>query len=399
MKILLANKFFHLNGGSERVFFQERDFLRNSGLEVVDFSMRDERNFASPQDEYFIDKIDYNSLSGLAGKLKTALAFIHSGEAVRKIEKLVEKERPDIAHLHNIYHQLTPAIIPVLKRYGVKVVLTLHDYKLICPSYLALDKGKICTACDGASFGKAVSRHCQGSRAQELLLMCEGLWHKWRKSYELVDLFIAPSNFLADLTARRIPREKIAVLPNGIDLDEYRPHYSDQGYGLYFGRLSAEKGIETLLTAHASLAHPIPLKVAGSGPLAAQLAASYPGGDFLGYRSGVELTRLIGEAAFVVMPSEWYENCSMAVLEAMALGKPVIGSNIGGIPEQIIDGVTGCLFPMGDVEALADKMSWLAGDREKRQAMGVAARGKLEKEYSLAGHCHGLLDIYRRLLS
>lgn len=399
MKILFANKFFHLNGGSERVFFQEREFCKNNGVSVVDFSMQDERNCDSPFSGYFVDKVDYDSVKGISGKLKTARSFIHSGEAVRKIEQLVEKERPDIAHLHNIYHQLTPSIIPALKRHGVKVVLTLHDYKLICPSYLALDKGRICTACNGASFWLPLSRHCHGSRLSELLLMAEGFWHRWRRSYEAVDLFIAPSRFLADLTARRIPREKIAVLPNGIDLQGYTPHYDDKGYALYFGRLSREKGIETLLEAHKSLGNSLPLKVVGTGPLAEGLARDFPAVDFLGYKSGEELTTLIKEAAFVVVPSEWYENCSMVVLEAMALGKPVIGSNIGGIPEQIEDGGTGFLFPMGDRAVLAARMRELARDKDRRISMGRAARQKLENEFSLRKHCQELLALYQCLLS
>jgi glycosyltransferase involved in cell wall biosynthesis len=399
MKVLYANKFFYMNGGSERVFFQEREFCKNNGVDVVDFSMQDERNFVSPHAGYFVGRVDYDSVKGLGGKLRTARSFVHSGEAVRKIEQLVEKEKPDIAHLHNIYHQLTPSIIPALKKRGVKVVLTLHDYKLICPSYLALDKGRICTACNGASFWLPLSRHCHGSRLSELLLMAEGLWHLWRRSYEAVDLFIAPSRFLADLTARRIPREKIAVLPNGIDLQDYTPHYDDNGYALYFGRLSKEKGIETLLEAHKSLGNSLPLKVVGTGPLAEGLARDFPAVDFLGYKSGEELTTLIKEAAFVVVPSEWYENCSMVVLEAMALGKPVIGSNIGGIPEQIEDGGTGFLFTMGDRAALAAKMRELAADKGRRLAMSRAARQKLENEFPLRKHCQELLALYQCLLS
>lgn len=399
MKILLANKFFHLNGGSERVFFQERQFLQESGATVVDFSMQDERNFDSPFAGYFVEKIDYDSVKGFGGKLKAARAFVHSEEAVRKIGQLVEKERPDIAHLHNIYHQLTPSIIPVLKKHGVKVVVTLHDYKLICPSYIALDKGEICTACNGASFWRPVSRHCQGSRLQEMLLMAESFWHRRQKSYEEVDLFIAPSRFLADLASRRIPREKIAVLPNGIDLEAYTPNYDDLGYGLYFGRLSKEKGIETLLAAHKSMGESLPLKVVGTGPLADRLAWYFPAAEFLGYKSGEELTTLIGEAAFVVVPSEWYENCSMVVLEAMALGKPVIGSNIGGIPEQIEDGRTGCLFPMGDKAALAARMRELSRNKDQRISMGMAARRKIEKGFSLPRHCENLQEIYQGLLT
>jgi glycosyltransferase involved in cell wall biosynthesis len=398
MKVLMANKFFHLNGGSERVFFQEREFLARNSIEVIDFSMRDPRNVESPYSRYFIDNIDYDSARGFGKKLKTAVSFVHSSEAVAKLTKLLKKERPDIAHLHNIYHQLTPSIIPVLKQHGVKVVLTLHDCKLICPSYLALCGDEICTACDGRFFWNPITLNCQGSRGKGVLLAVEAFFHKWRKSYEGVDLFLAPSRFLADLVSRRVGKDKIRVLRNGIDSNAFQPNYADRGYALYFGRLSKEKGVETLLAAHKGISSEVPLKIVGTGPLLESLQVRFPMAEFLGYKSGEELNELIRNAAFVVVPSEWYENCSMVVLEAMAFGKPIIGSRIGGIPEQVEDGETGFLFEMGKVTELAEKMLALAADKELRLRMGRAAREKLERDYSLAAHCERLLDIYSELL-
>jgi len=397
MKVLMANKFFHLNGGSERVFFQEREFLQKKGITVIDFSMQDQRNQYSPYAEFFVGNINYESSVGLSRKLKTALSFIHSGEAVKKLEKLLERERPDVAHLHNIYHQLTPSIITVLKKHGVKTVLTLHDYKLICPSYLALNKGRICTICDGRAFWKAVTCHCQASRMQELLLAAEGLWHLWQRNYEAVDIFIAPSRFLVDLSSRRIPREKIRLLRNGINLDKYSSYCDDKGYALYLGRLSKEKGIRTLLEAHNKLNSAIPLKVAGTGPLAESLQSAYPDVQFIGYKTGIGLNDLIGEAAYVVVPSECYENCSMSVLEAMASGKAVIGSNLGGLPEQIEDGVSGFLFEPGNARDLAEKMDRLIQDKALRQDMGRAGRKIIEEKFSLHEHGNKLISIYKQL--
>ncbi|MCK9294118.1 MAG: glycosyltransferase family 4 protein [Desulfobulbaceae bacterium] len=397
MKVLLANKFFYMNGGSERVFFQEREFLLKEGSKVMDFSMQDPRNWDSPYSDYFIENINYKSAGGMGGKIKTAFSFIHSTEAVKKLKKLVEKERPDIAHLHNIYHQLTPAIIPVLKKNGVKVVLTLHDCKLICPSYLALRDTRICIECKGKYFYKPIMTNCQKSRTQALLLAVEAYWHKWRGSYDEVDIFLSPSKFLAELVAKRIPAEKIAILHNGIDCKEYQPNYSGNGYALYFGRLSAEKGIETLLAAHGKMESNLPLKVVGTGPLAEKLRISHPAAEFLGYKSGQELKDIVANAAFVVVPSECYENCSMVVLESMAFGKPVIGSRIGGIPEQIENDKTGFLFEAGNVEELARKMNILAVDQQLRITMGQAGRKKLESEYSLSGHCRQLVSIYKEL--
>lgn len=394
MKILLANKFFHLNGGSETVFFQEREFLLAGGHQVIDFSMQDKRNLASKYSEYFVKNIDFHQSVNLKNKIRSAISFIHSTEAVRKVEQLIVHEKPDIAHLHNIYHQLTPSIIPILKKHGVKVVVTLHDYKLICPSYLALKDGKICDACQGKYFWKPFTSNCQSSRLQGLMLSMEAYWHKWKRSYEMVDRFIAPSCFLAEQITKRIAADKIHILRNGIDTDKYQANYSDQGYALYFGRLCIEKGIKTLLQAHKILDAEFPLKIVGTGPLEEGLRQDYPTIEFLGYQSGKTLHDLIANAAFVVVPSEWYENCSMVVIESMALGKPVIGSMVGGIPEQVENGKTGFLFELGNAPRLKWLMTVLMNNPTLRVEMGRAAREKLEKEYSLAKHNIDLLEIY-----
>ncbi|BHH84240.1 glycosyltransferase family 4 protein [Desulforhopalus sp. 52FAK] len=398
MKILLANKFFYLNGGSETVFFQERDYLLKQGHSVIDFSMLDEQNLPSYYFNFFVPNTSYNDMEGAAQKLRQAVSFIHSPTAVKNIEALIIKERPQIAHLHNIYHQLTPSIIPVLKKHGVKVVLTLHDYKLVCPSYIALKDGWLCNACAGNKFWKAFTTNCQNSRMRGFLLTAEALYHSWRKSYAGIDLFLAPSQFMADLTEQRIGKARMKVLHNGIDESVYQSCYVDHGYGLYLGRLSKEKGVMTLLNAHQKMKDPMPLKVVGTGPLEEELRQKYHSVDFHGYQSGQVLKDLISNSAFVIVPSEWYENCSMVVLEAMACGKPVIGSRIGGIPEQIEDGKSGFLFEMGNGQELTEKMDRLSHDRSLRSQMGSAARRKLEQEYSLTQHCESLIAIYQELL-
>ena len=398
MKVLLVNKFFYLKGGAERVFFQEREFLLKSGITVIDFSMSHQENFASPYSSYFVSFVDYYT-NNLKEKLKYGLKFIYSFEAKKKITSLIKKEKPYITHLHNIHHQLTPSIIHPLKNHGIKVILTLHDGKLICPIYLMLNKEmKPCLECQGKYFYKPFLKNCAGSKLRNFLLMLEAYWHKFFKSYDKVDLFIAPSQFLADVISKRIPREKIVVLRNGIDLNEYKPTSEDEGYVLYFGRLSKEKGIETLLKAHQDITKEIPLKIVGTGPMEAELKAKYPETEFLGYQTGEKLKSLVAKASFVVVPSECYENCSMAVLEAMALGKPIIASRIGGLPEQIEDGKTGFLFEMGNVEELREKIIYLWRDKELKIEMGKEARKKAEEKFSLEKHCEELLQIYKKLL-
>jgi glycosyltransferase involved in cell wall biosynthesis len=188
------------------------------------------------------------------------------------------------------------------------------------------------------------------------------------------------------------------VLTNGIDTSKYVPKYNNKGYALYFGRISKEKGVLTLLKAHNNISNDFELKIVGTGPLEDSLHKSFPKAEFLGYKTGHELNELIANAAFVIVPSEWYENCSMSVLEAMALGKPVIGSRIGGIPEQVEHDKTGFLFEMGNVNELAEKMNILHANPDLSIQMGQAARKKCENEYSLNNHFYELTEIYSELL-
>lgn len=407
MKILLANKFFYLNGGSETVFFQERNFLINTGHQVVDFSMAHPDNLPSDYSDCFVPNVDYKEgnrpgiYESLFGKFNAAINLVCNKEAVNRLSSLIEIEKPDVAHLHNIYHQMTPSIINVLKKSGVKVALTLHDYKIICPVYSMINRNSICNKCEGKVFWKATANRCQEeSLFKSFLLSAEGYWHKWAKSYDQIDMFLAPSQFMADIVGKyRVKPNKIRLLHNGIDVNLYDYSGEDNDYAVYFGRLSKEKGIEALLRVHHNLSNKFPLKIIGTGPLMEELKGKYRGVEFTGYKTGDELRELVRRASFVVVPSECYENCSMSVLEAMAYGKPIIGSRIGGIPEQIEDGKTGFLFEMGNVEELAEKMTLFAESAELRKEMGKAARKKLVKEYSLDDHCTKVIEIYQELLS
>jgi glycosyltransferase involved in cell wall biosynthesis len=398
VKVLLVNKFFFVKGGAERIFFQERQFLRDRGVEVVDFSMHHPGNYPSKYTSHFVSPIDYYGSSGLLDQLKQGIKLIHSREAVSKIRRLVRIEKPSIAHLYNVYHQLTPAIIPALKEEGVKVVLTLHDGKIMCPAYLMISRGQPCTRCADGSFWRCGVQNCNTSPIRSILLSVEAYWHKWAGSYRGVDLFLPSSVFYRKLLRNQMPGAQVRVLRNGIEVESIIPSSDDEGYILFFGRLSREKGVETLLKAHRRLPQSVPLKIMGTGPMETKLRQRYPNAEFLGHKEGSTLREIIARAAFVVVPSEWFENCSMVILEAMALGKAVIGSRIGGIPEQVEDGVTGLLFEAGNVGDLKAKMESLIGSPERRATMGVAARRKAEREYSYDSHGKQLLDIFSSLL-
>ncbi|MEW6518553.1 MAG: glycosyltransferase family 4 protein [Thermodesulfobacteriota bacterium] len=398
MKVLLVNKFFYLKGGAERVYFQEREGLLAGGHQVVEFAMRHSANIYTESESFFASYVDYFEPMSFGKKLITAIRFIHSSEAVRKIRDLVKEQKPDIVHLHNIYHQLTPSIIPALKQLGVPVVLTVHDGKLICPSYLMLRHGHQCLLCRERGIRNVIVKRCQDSMSRNLLLFAEALWHRWKRSYEQVDLFISPSEFHKKLISARVDESKIRVLPNGIEILQFEPRFDHDGYVLFFGRISPEKGIKTLLEAFSFLQSKPQLKIVGSGPLENELQRTYgKTAEFLSYMSGEKLKNIIRGAACVVVPSECIENCSMTVLESMALGKPVIGSRVGGIPEQIIDGKTGLLFEPGNSTELAKKINDLLADNHSLISMGKSARQRVEEKYTILQHMDGLLNIYSSL--
>ncbi|WJM84218.1 glycosyltransferase family 4 protein [Dickeya chrysanthemi] len=401
MKVLLVNKFFYIKGGAETVYFQESERLKAAGVEVVDFSMQHENNFPSDYAAYFVDNVDYHQHSGVAGAIKTAVNFIHNSHACKKLLALLRKEKPDIVHFHNIYHQLTPSLIHVAKKFGCKTVLTAHDYKIICPSYTMLRDGKVCDACLTGSVFNAFKYRCQqGIASKSLLLSLEAAWQNIARNYQALDVIISPSEFLRGQLIRKLPNARIEVIVNGIDDDLTKETVEDEGYFLFIGRLSREKGVATLAQAHQQMRNKIPLKIAGNGPLYNDLVARFPNAEFLGYKQqGAELNTLIKQSRAVIVPSEYYENCSMSVLESMAFAKPVVGGRIGGIPEQIRDNIDGVLFEPGNVQALADVLDDLALHPQKAQKMGLSARQRLSEKYSLDKHTASLLALYQEIIN
>ena len=397
LKILFANKFFFLNGGSEAVMFDEMELMKECGVDVIEFSMHDPRNFPSKYESYFVSQKGYRSTSR-SSQIKSALSLIHSREAVKHITNLILDEKPDLLHCHNIYHQLTPSIINAASRQNIPVVLTLHDTKLVCPVYTQLCKGELCTKCSEGWFEAVLMQRCaDGSIARSALLWAEARYHAAARSYQRVDRFIAPSLFMRDAVARRLDADKIVHIPNGIDVSSIEVSDQDEGYVLYIGRLSPEKGVETLLRAHAADDAAWRLVIVGSGPLLADLQSRFPLAEFTGYLTGKALETRLRKAGVVVMPSECHENCPLSILEAMAHGKPIVASRIGGIPELVRDRKTGLLFERKDMHQLSDCIRVLLGDSELRTKLGRQARRIAETEYSLERHGAALLSLYESL--
>jgi glycosyltransferase involved in cell wall biosynthesis len=397
LKVLFANKFFFRNGGSETVMFDEIALMRSFDIDVVEFAMNDPRNLPSEYSSYFASRTTYGSTRGVDA-IRKALSLIHSRDATRKIASLIKAEQPDILHCHNIYHQLTPSIIGVASRLNIPVVLTLHDYKTVCPVYTQLCRGVPCTKCSNGRFESVLRERCaEGSVARSALLWLEARYHAAKRSYQRVDTFVAPSLFMRDAVAPRLGADKVVHIPNGIDASRIVPRDGDDGYVLYLGRLSREKGIETLLRAHAEDAYAWRLLIAGTGPLLDELRSRHPRAEFTGHLAGEALSAVLGNASIVVVPSEWHENSPVSVLEAMAHAKPIVASRIGGIPELVRDGTTGLLFEHGKSRDLSLRLSALLKDGDLRRRLGRNARRIVETDFSLRKHGETLVSLYGRL--
>ena len=404
MKVLMINKFFYKRGGSEAYMFDLIELLKKEGHQVIEFSMQDEKNQPSKYSEYFIKNIDFSLREGFLKDFKKACHLLYSLEAKKKLEALIKKEKPDIAHLHNFSFHLTPSIIATLKKYKLPIVWTMHDYKLICPNYRLFTQGQICERCKVYKYYNSFKYHCLRNNASfSFLAMLEMYLHKIiLKSYEKIDLFVAPSKFLAEkVKGWGIKYGKVKQLYNFIDLQKFQPS-TELGDGLiYFGRLTEEKGLLFVLEAVKDLKN-INLKIVGIGPQKTELenfiaANKLSNVELLGHKGGQELYDLIKKSRLVIMPSIWYENNPIAVLEAFALAKPVIGTDLGGLPELITEGQTGFLFRAGDLKGIQNIIKANYNNQDLLSGMGKKAREFTEKNCSNHVHLNEIMKIYKDL--
>lgn len=358
MKFLFANKYFFRKGGAETAFFDVARLLQEHGHHVCFFSMNHPQNRSSQFSEYFVSHVDYESEGSLINQCKAACRILYSFEAKKKLAHLLDEEKPDIAHIHNIYHQISPSILHTLKKRSIPIVMTLYDYKMVCPVYNVMADGKPCEQCkQGRYYWCLINRCTKNSHVKSALNVMEMyLHHKLLHIYDLVDIFIAPSRFLKTKMEEMGFQGNILYHPYFIWAEEFIPTFGFKGRSIYYaGRLVKEKGLFTLLEAVKGL--DIELKIIGDGPLMSDLVKRK--GDnthFLGYMPLEELKRVTADCMGMVISSEWYENNPLSIMEAFALGKPVIGPKIGSIPELIKEEENGLTFEPGNARDLRDKI-------------------------------------------
>lgn len=398
--LLSVNNYHYYRGGAETIFLEQNRLFGERGWDVVPFSMHHPANLPTPWSRFFVDELELGSNYSLGGKLVRVPKVLYSLEARRKLDRLLAEVQPDVCHAHNIYHHISPSILSLLHDRQIPVVLTLHDLKLACPAYNMLASDGVCERCRGGRLYNVLVHRCiKGSTALSALALAEAVLHRMLRTYTgCVSRFVVPSRFLMEkLCDWGLPREQFSHVPNFIAVDRYRPQPAAGKDILYVGRVAREKGLTTLIRAAAAAKARI--RIAGTGPqldelrgLAGRLEADV---EFLGYLTGDSLQAAIAAARAVVLPSECYENAPMSILEAYALGKPVIGARIGGIPELLREGATGFGFASGDVESLAATLRRILDLADPAvEAMGRNGRRWLEEDFTADLYVERLTSVY-----
>ena len=370
MKVLMINKFLYPNGGSETYIFKLGEYLEQMGHEVQYFGMEHKgRCVGNRVDEYTSD-MDFHGGSKIS-KLTYPLKTIYSKEARVKIREVLDDFQPDVCHLNNFNYQLTPSIILEIVKWrketkkNCKIIFTAHDYQLVCPNHMLNNPNthKNCEKCLGGHYINCVNGKCiHNSTAKSVIGMMEAEFWKLKGTYRYIDKMICCSEFMkTKLDTNPLFANKTIAIHNFIDKVEWQDN-EKKNYVLYFGRFSEEKGIGTLIKVCQQLPD-IQFIFAGTGPLE-NVINDVPNIKNVGFKKGKELEKLIREACFSIYPSEWYENCPFSVMESQMYGTPVIGANIGGIPELIQAGKTGELFESGNNNSLKLKIQNLWNDKD-----------------------------------
>ncbi|MFN9746407.1 MAG: glycosyltransferase family 4 protein [Betaproteobacteria bacterium] len=402
-RLLNINNYHYRRGGSDVIYLEHGAMLQALGFDSGWFAMHHPKNEITSWSRHFIDEIEFGHDYSVAQKAVMAAKVVWSWEARAKLGRLLDEFPADIAHLHGIHHHLSPAILPLLAARGVPAVMTAHDLKIACPAYKMLNSGGICERCRDGSVLNVVRHRCvRDSLAASAVVAVESGLHRalgtWHRHLAAV---VCPSRFFLEKFVQwGWRREQLLQIPNWVDAEAFKPHYRPGRHALYFGRLAPEKGVATLIRAAAAAG--VPLKIAGTGPeetslrsLAAQLNGEV---EFLGFCSGDALHDVVRAARCVVLPSEWYENAPMSVLESMALGTVVVGADIGGIGEIVGHGDSGWLFPSGDAAALAARLQVLTATPDQQLVeQARVARARVEQRFSRQGYLRAMLALYARL--
>lgn len=388
MNVLICHNYYRIRAGEAQSVWREKELLEDHGHKVVLFT-RDNR--------------DIEGMSR-AARLWLFFRMLFSRKTHAELQKLIRDLRPDVAHVHNVFPLMSPSVYYALKKHKVPIIQVLHNYRFVCPNGRLLDNRKsICDKCTAGNLWHAVKGRCyRESFWQSFALAFCLKVHQKLGTFRKIDLFLAPSEFMKERMIRSgYPSDMVTVRVHHLNLDRFAPSASPADYAVYMGRLSPEKGVWTLVKACAGIPRHS-LEIIGEGPLQEDLETFIETGGLThitlhGFIDSDRRFDILRNAAFLVFPSEWYENCPYTVLESLALGVPVLGARMGGVSEIIEEGITGELFTAGDVDELREKMESLYADPERMTSMRKGARERALARYNPDKAYGDLMDIHGRL--
>jgi len=408
MNILVANWTWYPSGGDWTYIESICKLYESKGHNIIPFSLNNEKNFVTNYDKYFLDEINYKifyNKINLTKGIKSAIKSIYSFEAKEKLKLLLSDNKVDIAQLNNISNYQTPSIIPVLKDFKIPIVWRILDYRLICPNSTFLSKDKICENCYNHKYYNCILKKCKkNSLLASALLAIESYAYYVMPLYKDVDMFLFQSEFTRDMFVKYgFDIKKTQIIENPYDCTNVQPKYEGENYILYFGRISKEKGILTLIKAMKEIPN-VNLKVVGDGPeydyyLNYIVENSIKNISFLGPKWNEELKPIIEDCEFVIVPSEWYEPSPYVVLQSFSYGKPVVCANMGGLNDLIVNNTNGLIFKAGDEFNLSKTIINLLKDKQLISKMGKNARIILENKYSPEKYYDNTMQVFTNLIN
>ena len=399
MKILMVNKFLYSRGGCENYMLYLAEHLKSLGHEIEFFGMQDEKNTVGNSAGLYTMNMDFHT----GGLIRFLYPFkiLYSFEAKKKILQVIDDFKPDIVHMNNINFQLTPSVIYGIKKRGIPIVQTVHDYQMICPNHLLynFEKNEICEKCRKGSYFHCAKNKCiHGSRVKSIIGAMEARLYALLGTYKKVDLYITPSYFLENklLSAKKLYQGKTKTIHNFIDKKKFTREAKKCGeYIAFAGRLAKEKGIE-LLAETAKLLPEYTFLVAGEGP-EKHLLENKANIKLAGFLSGDRLVDFISQARVFVVPSIWYENCPLSILEAQCLGVPVVTMNNGGMAELVQDGVTGLLVREPSPEEMAAKLREILENKAYDQTLRENCQNMRQELLNVEEYAEILIKEYEKL--
>ncbi len=390
MKILSIHKYYFDRDGASRYQLEVNRLLEANGYEVIPFAMEHPENLKTPWSKYFVSSVETSHVTHGFDGLRTFGRMLYSFEARDKMRRLIAEAKPDVAHVHNIYTQISPSILDALTEAHIPAVMTVHDYHLVSPNYMLWKDGSHVDMRRWGLVRSTLSRFHKHSYAASFAQMLSFKFHRALRFYDRgISKFLCPSEFVArEMIAAGYPENKVQVLPHGIDVSKIEPSYEGDGSVLFVGRFVEEKGVRFVLDLAKEMSN-TKFILAGDGPLWEEIRArarQLLNVEMVGWLPRGALAWAYRRASAVIVPSLWQEVFGLVALEGMAYGKAVIVSDRGGLPEVVQDGVSGLVLPAGDLQLWKDIIGSVLANPKKIQTLGKAARKRVETLYAPQKH-------------